>query len=58
MNRRGWVSSMLLVILITAVGIGLGAWKYASIQASVEASVHLAAQHQPSGSHEEIEQEG
>lgn len=58
MNRRGWVSSMLLVILVTAVAIGLGAWKYASIQANVEASVHLAAQHQPSVSHEEIEQEG
>ena len=37
MNRRGWFSSLLLLVII-AIGVGLGAWKYESIQAGVEAS--------------------
>jgi len=37
MNRRRWVSALLLLVII-AIGVGLGAWKYESIQASVEAS--------------------
>ena len=37
MERRGWFSSLLLLIII-AIGTGLGFWKYESIHASVEAS--------------------
>lgn len=42
MNRRGWIGSLLLLIGVTAVGIGLGAWKYESIQAS-----HAESSNQP-----------
>lgn len=37
MNRRGWLSSLLLFSII-AIGVSLGFWKYASVQASAEAS--------------------
>ena len=34
MNRRGWVGSVLLLVVVVAIGVGLAAWKYASIQQS------------------------
>lgn len=37
MNRRGWLSSLLLLVII-AIGVSLGLWKYGSIQANAEAS--------------------
>jgi membrane fusion protein (multidrug efflux system) len=41
MNRRGWFSSLLLLVVVTAVGIGLGVWKYESVQESYAASANL-----------------
>ncbi len=38
MTRRGWFSSVLLLVIIFAIGAGLGLRKYESIQASAEAS--------------------
>ena len=32
MNRRGWIGSSLLLLMVVAVGVGLGAWKYGSIR--------------------------
>ena len=32
MNRRGWIGSSLLLVMVVAAGVGLAAWKYASIQ--------------------------
>ena len=32
MNRRGWIGSSLLLVMVVAVGVGLAVWKYASIQ--------------------------
>jgi membrane fusion protein (multidrug efflux system) len=42
MNRRGWIGSSLLLVIVTATGVGLAAWKYASIQ-----ETHAASAHQP-----------
>src|ERR1044072_8118660 len=39
MNRRGWVGSVLVLVLGVAGGIALAAWKYESIQASYAASM-------------------
>ncbi len=38
MTRRGWFGSVVLVVIILAIGAGLGLWKYGSIQAGIEAS--------------------
>jgi len=32
MNRRSWIGSFLLLVIVVSVGIGLAAWKYTSIQ--------------------------
>lgn len=32
MNRRGWIGSSLLLVMVVAVGVGLAVWKYTSIQ--------------------------
>jgi membrane fusion protein (multidrug efflux system) len=44
MNRRGWIGSSLLLATVVAVGVGLAAWKYASIQ---ETNVASANQPEP-----------
>jgi membrane fusion protein (multidrug efflux system) len=38
MNHRGWIGSSVLLATVAAVGVGLGAWKYSSIQESNAAS--------------------
>ncbi len=38
MHRRGWIGSSLLVVMVVAVGLGLAAWKYESIQENYAAS--------------------
>jgi membrane fusion protein, multidrug efflux system len=38
MNYRGWVGSSALLATVATVGVGLGAWKYSSIQESNAAS--------------------
>ncbi len=40
MNHRGWIGSALLLATVVAVGVGLAAWKYASIQESNAASAN------------------
>lgn len=40
MNRRNWIGTVLLIILVLSTGIGLVAWKYESIQASAAASAN------------------
>jgi membrane fusion protein, multidrug efflux system len=40
MNRRGWIASSLLLLMVVAAGIGLAAWKYASIQETYAASMN------------------
>lgn len=40
MNRRHWIGPSLLLMLVIAVLVGLGVWKYASIQASSAASAN------------------
>ncbi len=42
MNRQNWIGSVLLISLVLLIGIGLGAWKYESIQ-----SEHAASANQP-----------
>ena len=42
MNHRGWIGSSLLLATVVAVGAGLAAWKYASIQESNAASANQA----------------
>jgi membrane fusion protein (multidrug efflux system) len=42
MNRQNWLGSVFLVSLVLLIGIGLGAWKYQSIQ-----SEHAASANQP-----------
>jgi membrane fusion protein (multidrug efflux system) len=42
MNHHGWIGSSLLLVIVTATGVGLAAWKYTSIQNS-----HAASAHQP-----------
>ncbi len=40
MHRRGWIGSSLLVVMVVAVGVGLAAWKYESIQENYAASAN------------------
>jgi membrane fusion protein, multidrug efflux system len=40
MTRRNWVKSILLVIIVVAVGAGLAAWKYSAIQKAGAASAN------------------
>ena len=40
MNRRSWIGSILLLILVVSVGVGLAAWKYTAIQAIEAASAN------------------
>ncbi len=40
MNRRSWIGSSLLLVMVVAVGVGLAAWKYASIQGTLAASAN------------------
>ena len=42
MNRRGWIGSSLLLVMVVAVGVGLAVWKYTSIQGT-----HAASANQP-----------
>ncbi|MGQ0811053.1 MAG: efflux RND transporter periplasmic adaptor subunit [Nitrospiraceae bacterium] len=42
MNRHGWIGSSLLLVMVVAAGVGLAAWKYASIQ-----ETHAASANQP-----------
>ncbi len=42
MNRRSWIGSFLLLVMVVSVGVGLAAWKYASIQ-----EIHTASANQP-----------
>jgi len=42
MNHRGWIGSSLLLVMIVASGVGLAAWKYASIR-----DTHAASANQP-----------
>lgn len=38
MNHRGWIGSSLLLVMVVSTGVGLAAWKYASIQDTDAAS--------------------
>jgi membrane fusion protein, multidrug efflux system len=40
MNRRSWIGSLLLLVAVVSVGVGLAAWKYASIQETIAASAN------------------
>jgi membrane fusion protein (multidrug efflux system) len=40
MNRRSWIGSLLLLVTVVSVGVGLAAWKYASIQEIQAASAN------------------
>lgn len=40
MNRRNWIGSFLLLVMVVSVGVGLAAWKYTAIQASEAASAN------------------
>ena len=40
MSHRGWIGSSLLLVMVVAVGVGLAAWKYASIQETLAASAN------------------
>ncbi|MFY4728451.1 efflux RND transporter periplasmic adaptor subunit [Nitrospira sp. BLG_2] len=40
MNRRNWIGTVLLLVLVLSTGIGLVAWKYESIQNSAAASAN------------------
>ena len=40
MNRRSWIGSVLLLVLVVSVGVGLAAWKYTAIQAIEAASAN------------------
>jgi membrane fusion protein, multidrug efflux system len=40
MNHRGWIGSSVLLATIAALGVGLGAWKYSSLQKSNAASAN------------------
>jgi membrane fusion protein, multidrug efflux system len=42
MNHRGWIGSSVLLATVAALGVGLGAWKYSSLQES-----NAAAANQP-----------
>jgi len=38
MNRRGWIGSAVLLVMVVAVGVGLAAWKYSAIQETIATS--------------------
>jgi membrane fusion protein, multidrug efflux system len=38
--KRRWIGSLLLIVAVVSVGVGLAAWKYASIQKSYAASAN------------------
>ena len=38
MNHRGWIGSSVLLATVVALGVGLGAWKYSSLEESNSAS--------------------
>ena len=38
MNHRGWIGSSVLLATVVALGVGLGAWKYSSLEESNAAS--------------------
>ena len=40
MNRRSWIGSFLLLVMVVSVGVGLAAWKYTAIQAIEAASAN------------------
>ena len=40
MNRRGWIGSFLLLVIVVGLGVGLAGWKYASIQSTQAASAN------------------
>jgi membrane fusion protein, multidrug efflux system len=40
MNRRGWIGTSVLLVMVVAVGVGLAGWKYASIQGTLAASAN------------------
>jgi membrane fusion protein (multidrug efflux system) len=40
MNRRGWIGSSLLLVMVAAIGVGLAVWKYASLQETLAASAN------------------
>src|SRR5688572_11149833 len=40
MNRRHWIQSFLLLVIVVGLGFGLAAWKYASIRKARAASVN------------------
>ena len=40
MSRRSWIGSLLLLVTVVSVGVGLAAWKYASIQETAAASAN------------------
>jgi membrane fusion protein (multidrug efflux system) len=40
MNRRGWIGSIVLLVMLVTAGLGLADWKYESIQESHAASVN------------------
>ncbi|MGH6689775.1 MAG: efflux RND transporter periplasmic adaptor subunit [Gammaproteobacteria bacterium] len=42
MNRRDWIGSSLLLVMVVAAGVGLAAWKHESIQ-----ETHAASANQP-----------
>jgi membrane fusion protein (multidrug efflux system) len=44
MSRRGWIGSFLLLVMVIAVGVGLAAWKYESIQGTYTASANQPEQ--------------
>jgi membrane fusion protein (multidrug efflux system) len=40
MNRRGWIGSSLLLVIVVASGAGLAVWKYGTLQESAAATAH------------------
>jgi membrane fusion protein, multidrug efflux system len=40
MSHRSWIGSSLLLVMVVAVGVGLAAWKYESIQDTIAASAN------------------
>ena len=40
MNRRSWIGSSLLLVMVVAVGVSLAVWKYASVQGIRAASAN------------------
>jgi membrane fusion protein (multidrug efflux system) len=40
MNRRSWIGSTLLIVMVMAAGLSLAAWKYSSLEMTIAASMH------------------